>query len=85
MHYVYFIKSIKDDFNYIGSTNDLRRRFAEHNNGMSLATKAHHPFRLVYYESYASKKDALIREKKLKQFGSTSGHLKARIKFSLLE
>ena len=31
MFYTYILKSKKDNDLYIGSTNDLRRRFAEHN------------------------------------------------------
>lgn len=80
MHYVYVIKSINFDFTYIGQTDDLKSRLPQHNAGKEISTKAYAPFKLVYYEAYANKKDALIREKKLKQFGSTWGHLRRRIK-----
>jgi len=83
MHYVYLIKSLKKDFEYVGVTDDLKRRFVEHNNGRELSTKFYAPFILVYYEAYRNKKDALIREKKLKHHGSVIGHLKKRVKYSL--
>ncbi len=79
MHYVYVIKSIKSDFIYIGQTGDLKARFSQHNASKETATKAYAPYKLVYYEAYANKKDALIRENKLKQYGSSYGHLRKRI------
>jgi putative endonuclease len=82
MYYVYLIKSLKENFFYVGSTDDLKRRFSEHNNRKNLATKHYAPFKLIYYEAYRSKKDALIRENKLKHHGSAIGHLKRRVKNS---
>ncbi len=83
MHYVYVIKSVNFDFTYIGQTGDLKVRFPQHNASKEISTKAYAPFKLVYYEAYADKKDALIRENKLKQFGSSWGHLRKRISNSL--
>ena len=85
MYYVYLLKSVHDDFFYVGSTDDLRRRFLEHNHKREVSTKSYAPFKLIYYEAYRSKKDALIREKKLKHHGSVIGHLKRRVENSLLE
>ena len=79
MHYVYLIQSVGHDFIYIGETSDLKRRIIEHNAKKNVATKYYAPFNLVYYEAYISKKDALIRENKLKHHGSAIGHLKRRI------
>ena len=47
MWYVYIIESRKKNFIYIGSTNDLKRRFIKHNNGMSQSTKAYRPYELL--------------------------------------
>ena len=49
MWYVYVIKSKTSDFIYIGSTNDLKRRFVEHNEGLSTATKPYKPYELLSY------------------------------------
>lgn len=83
MHYLYVIKSVKSSYVYVGQTSDLKRRFDEHNRGLSFATKAYAPFVLVYYEAYLSKTDALKRERMLKYKGSSIGHLKRRIVDSL--
>jgi len=69
MFYVYFIKSIKDNRFYVGYTNDLRRRFEDHNNGKSKYTKNFRPWKLVYYEAYETESLAKNRENKLKQHG----------------
>ena len=83
MFYVYIIKSLKNDGLYIGYADDLRDRIAKHNSGKSSYTKKYLPWKLVYYEAYLSKKDALIREKRLKQFAKGYAQLKRRIKNSL--
>ena len=43
------------------------------------------PFSLVYYEAFKSQKDAVAREKQLKQFKSAYGQIKKRISNSLHE
>lgn len=77
MYYVYILRGAKDF--YTGSTNDLRRRIVEHQNGKSFATRNKGPWRLVYYEACESEKDARIREKYLKT-GWGKRYLKGRIK-----
>lgn len=83
MHYVYILKSKVDDKLYIGKTNDLRRRFEEHNRGDNISTKYRKPFELIYYEAYKSNKDASNRELKLKAFKNSYSELKKRIFNSL--
>jgi len=85
MHHVYVIKSIVDKKLYIGSTNNVKRRLQEHNDGFSQSTKHRRPFILVYCESYLSKKDALAREKKLKYFKNSYSELKKRMENSLCD
>lgn len=82
MHYVYVIKSCKYDFTYTGQTHDLVNRFKQHNAGTELSTKAYFPYKLVYYEAFAAKADAMEREKQLKRYGGASGSLKRRLKNS---
>jgi len=84
MFYVYILKSQKDDKLYIGFTNDLKRRFSEHNKGQSFATKNRKPFTLIYYEAYHSSRDARIREVKLKKFKNSYNKLKERLQYSLM-
>jgi putative endonuclease len=83
MYYVYVLKSKKDHDLYLGSTNDLKKRFKKHNDGKVFSTKSRIPFELIYCEVYKSEKDARIRESKLKKRKNTLFHLKNRIKESL--
>ena len=85
MYYVYVLKSIKYSTLYIGCTNNLRRRFEEHNSKDSKFTSQRGLWKLVYYEAYKSKIDAMQREKMLKSYGSSWHHLKSRIKISITE
>jgi len=85
MYSIYVLKNSKSNQIYIGFTNDLKRRFLEHNNNESGFTKNKGQWKLVYCEIFCSKKDALNREKKLKQHGSLFGHLRKRISNSLNE
>ena len=83
MYYVYIIKSKVDEDLYFGSTNDLRKRFAEHNSGKVFSTKHRKPFELVYYEAYKAEKDARNREHNLKLRANALNQLKRRISKSL--
>ena len=83
MHFIYIIKSKKNDSLYIGYTIDLIKRLEEHNNGKSISTKRYVPWVYIYTEGYFSEKDAKTREHNLKYFGRAYGQLKGRIKNSL--
>jgi putative endonuclease len=66
-YYVYVLESVKDDGRlYIGFTHDLRQRVQNHNRANNFSTKAYAPWRVIFYESYLSKDDALRREHYLK-------------------
>ena len=82
--WVYILKSKRDHKLYIGSTNDLRRRFAEHNNGLVRSTKSRAPFELRYYEAYFSEEDTRHREHSLKKDGNALAQLKRRIAKTIL-
>lgn len=83
MYYVYILKSKKDTELYIGSTDNLKRRFWAHNNGKVYSTKPRRPFVLIYYEAFLDEKDARKREHQLKKRGNTRFHLIKRIERSL--
>ncbi len=83
MFYVYILRSKKDNKLYTGSTNDLKKRFIEHNNGKVTSTKLRIPFELIYYEAYKSEKDARTREHNLKLRANALSQLKLRLKNSL--
>ena len=64
--YVYILQSIEHSSFYIGYTSDLKKRFKQHNNGESEATKPFKPYKLIYYEAFWNEKDAKHREEYLK-------------------
>ena len=76
---VYVLQSLVDKNLYIGSTENLKIRFEQHNNGKVLSTKDRQPLELVYYEGCRDFRDARHREQYLK---TTYGHryLKSRLK-----
>ena len=84
MYYVYILQSQKTKGIYIGYTNDLKRRFREHNQKRNEFTDAGQPWKLIYYEAYRNERDAKDREKKLKQYGNARTYIKQRLKFSML-
>ena len=78
MWYVYFLKSISKDYLYIGSTNNLERRSAEHNNGLVKSTKTYKPLRIEAYVAVRTEVKARELEKYFKT-GSGKAILKKRI------
>lgn len=84
MWYFYVLESQKTaNYFYKGSTNDLRRRLAQHQAGDADASAPHRPYRLVYYEAYLSENPARQRESSVKKSGAVWGALMARIRKSL--
>ena len=84
MFYIYILESKKDKNLYIGSTRNLKQRVQEHNKGKNKSTKSRIPYKLIFYESYINKKDALKREKYLK---TTKGHttIKSKLREYLIK
>ena len=79
MFYTYVIESQKSGYWYTGSTNNLRKRFNQHNKGLSTWTKQRGPWKLIYYEACLNEEDAKAREKYLKS-GMGKRYLKTRLK-----
>ena len=54
---------------YVGVTNSLKRRVAEHAEGSgSEFTRKYNCKKLVYYESFPDIEQAIVREKQIKHF-----------------
>ena len=79
MFYTYVLQSKKDQNWYTGSTNDLRKRFKDHNLGKITSTKSRGSFDLIYYEACTNEQDARAREKYLKT-GMGKRYLRNRLK-----
>ena len=82
MYYVYVLHSDNDGRFYTGSTNDLKRRLSEHNDGQVVSTVKRRPLRLIYYEACMNERDARAREKYLKS-GMGKRYIRNRLKHHL--
>lgn len=76
---VYVLLSERDGRTYVGSTNDLERRLASHNNGLVTATKYRTPLKVVYTENFESESEARSKEKYYK---TGAGRRKLRLLFN---
>lgn len=72
MNCVYILQSEKSDRYYIGSTNDLDRRLAEHNFGKTKSLKYLRPLKVVFKKEYATLLEARRMELHLKNLKSRS-------------
>ncbi|MBL7132312.1 MAG: GIY-YIG nuclease family protein [Candidatus Omnitrophica bacterium] len=76
MYYVYVLHSQKDYLLYVGSTKNIKSRVQRHNAGLVPATKFRRPLRLILYEAYIMKSDAVRRES---YFKTTKGKVTLKI------
>ncbi len=67
MFYVYLLQSDVDSTFYVGFTEKLEQRLKQHNNGESKYTSRKIPWKLVYFENFETKSEALKRELFLKK------------------
>jgi len=67
----------------VGCTSDLKKRLLIHNQGGSYHTNKYKPWKLIYCETYISKKDAFSREQSLKLHAQGLRRLKERLSDSL--
>ena len=51
-YYTYVLFSEKDHQFYIGYSTDVKKRFDQHNSGLTKSTAPRRPFRLIYYEAH---------------------------------
>jgi putative endonuclease len=65
-YYVYILQSLKDFSFYVGQCDDLDCRMSKHVDGMSKYTSPKRPLRLVYFEVFDSRTEAIKREKEIK-------------------
>ena len=65
-YYVYVLHNPQKNFIYIGYSENLKKRYQEHNLGKVKSTKAYKPLKLIFYEAYIARSDAKRREMYLK-------------------
>jgi putative endonuclease len=69
LYHVYFLASRRHGTIYIGVTNNLGKRLAEHRDGKgSKFVRQYGVLRLVYVESFERPDEAIAREKQLKKW-----------------
>jgi len=68
--FVYILQSMKDFSFYVGQCDDLDKRMSKHDDGMSKYTASKRPWRLVYFEMFNSRSDAIKREGQIKKMKS---------------
>ena len=68
MYYVYVLQSIKDGRFYTGITDNLQRRFKQHNTGNNAtpSTLNRGPFKLIFAQECKNRQEARALEKYLK-------------------
>ena len=66
MFYTYIIKSVNHDFIYKGHCEDPEQRLKQHNSGMTESIRPYLPFILIYKEVFATREEAIAREKYFK-------------------
>jgi putative endonuclease len=64
--YVYVLRSIEFERNYVGFTRDVASRLKEHNSGKTRSTRPYKPWKILFFEKFLTKAEALKREKFLK-------------------
>lgn len=85
MFYVYILYSNKSKNFCYGYTADLKKRFKEHNDGLSKATKPFRPWRLVWYCAFENRAKAKDFEKYLKSGSGKAFLYKRLVNFGNLE
>ena len=63
MYYTYVLESLKNGILYKGSTENLEQRLQQHNDGLVNFSSKHRPWKLVYHECFATRAEAMAREK----------------------
>ena len=63
-----YIVECSDHTLYTGWTNDLEKRIRAHNEGKGAKyTKSRRPVKLVYFETFATREEAMSREYRIKR------------------
>ena len=67
---VYILQSERDGSYYVGHTSDLDKRLRRHNEQRSTYTGSKVPWKLIYYEVFAKRSEAMKREQEIKHMKS---------------
>lgn len=68
-YYVHILTNSRNTVLYFGMTNDINRRMREHRSGTGSGfSKRYRLWKLVYLEEFSEVRDAIYREKQLKNW-----------------
>ena len=78
MYFVYMLIAKRSDKNisYVGYTNNLKTRIIAHNKGKGAKFTRGNKWRLIYYEVFSNKTNALKREYSLKKDRKLRNYIK---------
>jgi len=62
MYFIYVLQSLKDQRTYVGYTDNVERRFIQHNSGYVRSTKHRIPFKLLFTENFLTSAEVKKRE-----------------------
>ena len=81
-YYVYVLGSrSKNRFTtYVGYTNNLKKRLGLHNKGMGAKFTRGRNWKIMYYEKYVTKKEAISREYYIKKNRKVRDQIKDKFK-----
>ena len=85
--YVVYILHCSDNLTYTGVTNDLSRRFEEHQKGMNknCFTYKRRPLKLIFHQEFNDIEQAIFFEKKIKNWSAKKKYALANGEFDLLQ
>ncbi|MFY0603554.1 MAG: GIY-YIG nuclease family protein [Flavobacteriaceae bacterium] len=86
LYYVYILKC-SDSFLYVGITNDIERRFEEHQKGLNKTsfTYKRRPLELIFSQDFNDVEQAIRFEKKIKKWSSKKKLALANENFDMIE
>jgi putative endonuclease len=66
MYTTYVLYSASADRLYVGQTGNLSRRYQRHADGLVRSTAPYRPWRLIHFEQFFTRREAMQRERQLK-------------------
>lgn len=85
-YYVYILKC-SDGLTYTGITNNISRRFEEHQNGLNKTcfTYKRRPLKLIFQQEFNNVEQAIYFEKKIKKWSAKKKFALANGEYDLLQ
>jgi putative endonuclease len=69
-YFAYIVRSDSSGRFYVGHTENPTKRVMEHNNNRTVSIKNRGPWKLVYSEEFATRREATRREREIKRMKS---------------